>query len=220
MSGAVHGHGPEHGHGGPENKRVALLIAVLALVLAFSETLGKGAQTATISQNIEASNLWSFFQAKTMRLTVLRTAAGEAELELDQVSLPKAKEAIEQRIAAWRRTADRYDSEPETGEGRKELMARAKEAEKKREYAFAAYHHYEVASAFVQIAIVLASAAIITGMAALVWIAAGLGVAGIVFCAIGFFAPPADIAASNSAWTVPPMSCDMAAAIVSSSTMS
>ena len=187
MSGA--GHGPEHG--GPENKKVALLIAVLALVLAFSETLGKGAQTMALSQNIEASNLWSFFQAKTIRMTVLRTAAEEAELGLQQIMLPKTKEAIERRIAAWRKTAERYDSEPETREGRKELTARAKEAEKKRDYALAAYHHYEVSSAAVQIAIVLASAAIITGMAALVWIAVGLGVAGVVFCGIGFFAPTA-----------------------------
>ena len=40
-------------------------------------------------------------------------------------------------------------------------------------------------------AIVLASAAIITGIGALIWIAAGLGVVGIVFCTIGFFAPTA-----------------------------
>jgi len=63
-------------------------------------------------------------------------------------------------------TADRYQSEPETGEGRKELSARAKEAEKKRDTAMAAYHHYELASAAVQIAIVLASASIITSIAA------------------------------------------------------
>ena len=60
-------------HGG--NKGVALLISVLALVLAFSETLGKGAQTNALALNIEASNLWNFFQAKTIRQTVLRTAA-------------------------------------------------------------------------------------------------------------------------------------------------
>ena len=189
MSGAGHGHGPEHG--APENKKVALLIAVLALVLAFSETLGKAAQTTALSQNVEASNLWSFFQAKTIRMTVLRTAAEEAELELHQISLPKTKEVIEQRIAAWRKTADRYDTEPESGEGRKELAARAKEAETKRERALAAYHHYEIASASVQIAIVLASAAIITGIAALIWSAAGLGVVGVVFCGIGLFAPTA-----------------------------
>ena len=189
MSGAGHGHGAEHAN--VENKRIALLISVLALVLAFAETLGKSAQTTALSQNIEASNLWSFFQAKTIRMTVLRTAAEEAELELHQIALPKTKEAIEQRMAAWRKTAERYDSEPETGEGRKELATRAKEAEKKRDRSLAAYHHYEVASASVQIAIVLASAAIITGMAVLIWIAAGLGVIGVVFCGIGFFAPAA-----------------------------
>jgi hypothetical protein len=189
MSGAGHGHGPEHG--GPENKRIALLIAVLALVLAFSETLGKGAQTAALSQNIEASNLWSFFQAKTIRLTVLRTAAEEAELGLQEGTPPATKAALDQRIAAWRKTAERYESEPETREGRKELAVRAKDAEKTRDRSLAAYHNYEVASAAVQIAIVLASAAIITSMAVLVWVAAGLGVVGVVFSLIGFFAPTA-----------------------------
>jgi hypothetical protein len=181
------GHGPEHGHG--ENKKVALLIAVLALVLSFSETLGKSAQTTAIDRNIEAANLWSFFQAKTMRMTVLRTAAEGAELELQQINLPRTKAAVEQRIAAWRTTAERYDTEPATGEGRKELSARANRAEKQRDYALAAYRHYEVASAAVQIAIVLASAAIITGIGALIWAAAGLGIVGIFFCGIGFFAP-------------------------------
>ena len=47
-----------HGHGAVEgsNKIIALLISVLALFLALSETLGKSAQTDAISQNVEASN--------------------------------------------------------------------------------------------------------------------------------------------------------------------
>ncbi|MEK7877511.1 MAG: DUF4337 domain-containing protein [Pseudomonadota bacterium] len=191
MSRAGHVHGAEHGDSGPANKRIALLIAVLALVLAFSETLGKAAQTIALSQNIEASNPWAFFQAKTIRMTVLRTATEEVELDLQRGLPPGAQQAVEQRAAAWRKTAERYDSEPETGEGRKELAARAKAAETKRDHALNAYHHYEVASAAVQIAIVLASAAIITGIGALIWIAAGLGVVGVVFCTIGFFAPTA-----------------------------
>ena len=56
MSGAGHGHGGDHS--GPESKRIALLISVLALVLAFAETLGKSAQTTAIDKNIEASNMW------------------------------------------------------------------------------------------------------------------------------------------------------------------
>jgi hypothetical protein len=50
------------GHVDPSKKGIALLISVLALVLAVSETLGKSAQTLGLSHNIEASNLWSFFQ--------------------------------------------------------------------------------------------------------------------------------------------------------------
>ena len=73
-----------HGRIDPSNKKVALLISVLALVLAFSETLGKGAQTNGLSYNIEASNLWAFYQAKTIRMTTLRTAAEAAELDLAQ----------------------------------------------------------------------------------------------------------------------------------------
>jgi len=171
-----------HGHIDPSNKKIALLIAVLALVLAFSETLGKAAQTNALSLNIEASNLWAFFQAKTIRQTVLRTAA-------EQSSLAPPNDEARKQIEAWRKTAQRYQTEPETGEGRDELMARAKEAEKKRDRAMAAYHQYELASGAVQIAIVLASAAIVTGAMVLAWIGAGLGVVGVAFCLIGFFAP-------------------------------
>ena len=64
-----------HVHVDPSNQTVALFIAVLALVLAFSETLGKAAQTTGLASHIEASNLWSFFQAKTIRQTTVRTAA-------------------------------------------------------------------------------------------------------------------------------------------------
>src|SRR5258705_12077797 len=102
MSGAGHGHGHDAGHGAAENKRIALLISILALVLSVAETLGKSAQTTAIDKNIEASNLWSFFQAKTIRMTVVRTAAEAAELELNQMGLPKTKEAIAHRLAAWR----------------------------------------------------------------------------------------------------------------------
>jgi hypothetical protein len=180
MSGA-HGHVQDE-HGG--NKRIALLIAVLALILAFAETLGKGAQTAALAYNIEASNLWAFFQAKTIRQTVLRTAAEEAEAGA-------ATEAQKKQAAKWKDTAQRYQSEPETGEGREQLAARAKQAEKKRDQSMAAYHHYESASAAVQIAIVLASASIIAEIAALAWVGAALGVLAVAFCVIGFFFPGA-----------------------------
>ena len=176
-----------HGHIDPSNRKIALLISILALVLAFTETLGKASQTNAISHNVEASNLWAFFQAKSIRQTTLRTAAEQVEAQ----SGDRAPESVKRQIEAWKKTADRYQSEPETGEGRKELAARAGAAEKKRDHAMAAYHQYELASAALQIAIVLASAEIITGVVALLWLSAGLGIVGVAFCLIGFFAPTA-----------------------------
>ena len=175
----------------PSHKKVALLIAILALILAFAGTLAKGAQTTALSSTIEAANLWSFFQAKTIRMTAVRTAAEAAEVELLRASSDQVQEALQKRIADWKQTAARYDSEPETQEGRKELAARAKAAEAKRDRTLAAYHHYEVASAAVQIAIVLASASIITAAPVLTWLGGGLGIVGIVFSLIGFFYPTA-----------------------------
>jgi hypothetical protein len=182
-AGHGHGHGGGHDHHSG-NKGVALLISVLALVLAFAETLGKGAQTGALAYNIEASNLWAFFQAKTIRQTVLRTAA-------EQTAALSSSDHAKKQTEKWLDTAKRYQSEPETGEGREQLAARAKEAESKRGRAFAAYHNFEAASALTQIAIVLASASIITGMVALVWAAGVLGLIGIAFCVIGFFFPTA-----------------------------
>ena len=177
------------GHIDPSNKKVALLIAVLAAALAFSETLGTSAQTAGLSHHIEASNLWAFFQAKTIRATTLRTAAEALEVDLAHERNARAKEALEKRLAEWRKTAARYESEPDTQEGRKELAARARATERKRDLSLAAYHHYEMSSAALQLAIVLATANIITGVAFLLWGSMGLGVVGVAFVLIGLFAP-------------------------------
>jgi Domain of unknown function (DUF4337) len=172
-----------------ENRKIALLIAVIALCLALSETLGKGAQTEAISKNVAASNLWAFFQAKSIRRTVVQTASEQSRLSLGTVSDEAAKAQLQKQIDDWQKTAARYRSEPETGEGSEQLSERAKHAEEERDLATAKYHHFELASAAFQIGIVLASATIITGIVALAWISGLLTLAGIAFTALGVFAP-------------------------------
>src|SRR5687767_13358756 len=56
-----HKDGGGHAAGGhdSQNKKIALVISVLALFLAFSETLGKSSQTSALNFQIEASNLWN-----------------------------------------------------------------------------------------------------------------------------------------------------------------
>jgi hypothetical protein len=170
-----------------ENKKIAILIAVIALCLALSETLGKGAQTESISKNVEASNLWAFFQAKTIRRTVVQTAAEQAKFGSAPDDATKA--ALTKQIDDWQKTAARYRSEPSTHEGSEELAERAKHAEEERDLSTEKYHHFEIASAAFQIAIVLASATIITGMVWLAWVSGVLTLTGIAITALGIFNP-------------------------------
>ena len=191
-----------HEHG-ENNKTVALVISILALMLAVSEILGQKAQTQTLQSNIEASNLWAFYQAKTMRKTVTENFADEVDLLQLGATDPAQKKAMQDRIAKWRATAARYESEPgkpikdakgkdtgqfEPGEGRKELIERAKAAEVIRDKYGRKHVRFEFATGAFQIAIVLASASIITGMAALLWGAGGLGAIGILLLLAGLIA--------------------------------
>jgi Domain of unknown function (DUF4337) len=178
-------------HAAHSSRKIALLIAVLALFLAFSETLGKSAQTEALGANVEASDLWAFFQAKTIRQTVLKTAAETRALELASVTDADVKASMQKQVDGWNKTVDRYESEPETNDGRKQLSARAEETEHKRDTALARYHNYEFASAAFQIGIVLASASVITGMMMLTYGAGALGLIGLGFMALGLFAPHA-----------------------------
>ncbi|MFI5000361.1 MAG: DUF4337 domain-containing protein [Reyranellales bacterium] len=169
------------------NKKIAILIAILAALLAIAETGAKSAQTEVLTQHVEATNQWGFFQAKTIRQTVIRTAAEEIEAQYKDAGTMPA--AVKAQVDKWRATANRYDSEPQTNEGRKELSASAMEHGAKREKARAAYHMFEFGSAAFQLAIVLASAAAVTSVVFLVFVAAGLGLAGAALTALGFLAP-------------------------------
>jgi hypothetical protein len=171
------------------NRGVALLIAVLALLLAFSELGGSNADNEAIELNVEASNLWSFYQAKTIRRTSTLIAADEMETRMIGETNPAVREAMTKRVADWRSTAARYETEPETGEGRVELAARAKKAQDDRLVQKAKGDIFDFSSALLQIGIVLASATIITGAIALAWAACGLGVLGAILMAFGTFAP-------------------------------
>ena len=164
----------EASHGNRNAKLIGLLISVLALFLAVSEMLGKSAQTHALALNIEASDTWNFFQAKTIRQTMLRTNMEGMKLQAD-VSKPE----VEKQMAAWQASIDRWESEPSTNEGRKELIKKAKEIEAKRDGYLEQYHAYEFASLLIQLGIVLSSVTLLTSI---MWFSAGsigLGIAGL-----------------------------------------
>ena len=179
--------------GGRDNKKIALIISVLALFLAFSETFGKSAQTAALNAQIEASNLWNFFQAKNIRRTMTIVATDMAKTYAVAAGTDQHKAALAKQIDEWTKTAARYRSEPEAGggkgEGTQELSRRAQEMEKLRDHELNKYHNFEFASAAFQIGIVLASAAVITGIVTLAYAAIGVGLIGVVLTSTGLFMP-------------------------------
>jgi hypothetical protein len=186
-------HAQHAAHEGGHNKQIALIISVLALFLAFSETFGKSAQTAALNFQIEASNLWNFFQAKNIRRTAIIVATEAAKVELQTNTDEGRRAALNKQIAEWDKTAARYRSEPEAGggkgEGTVELSRRAQETEKLRDLQLNKYHNFEFASAAFQIGIVLCSAAVITNMMVLAIAAMGVGAIGIALMGTGFLAP-------------------------------
>jgi Domain of unknown function (DUF4337) len=135
-----------------------------------------------------ASNYFNFFQAKNMRQTALILAADQFELAwLNDPAIPEgAKEALRKKLDQYRKTIARYDSERETGEGKKELLARAHEFEVKRDHALKQDPYFDYAEALLQIAIVLISVAIIANLVWLSFLGAAIGVVGLLLTINGF----------------------------------
>ena len=173
-----------------KDKKVALLIAVLALFLALAEAGAKNAEHHATELNIESSDLYNFYQAKKVRSTIAETAAQALEAERGATSDAPTQAAIDKQIAAWKATVAKYEKDPKTPEDSLDaIVERAKHAGEGRELYNRKLEHFEYASGSLQIAVVLASAAIISGVAALAWIAGGLGILGAALMVLGYLMP-------------------------------
>ena len=173
-----------------KDRTVALIIAFLALLLALSEAGAKKAEHVSTEKNIEASDLFNFYQAKRIRSTVVETASKTLEAEKTALADVKAEAAFEKQIGEFKTIVARFERDTKNPEDSLDsIQERAKAATEARELANRKLEHYEFSSGLAQIAIVLASAAIITDISALVWLSIGLGIVGAVLAALGFAAP-------------------------------
>jgi Domain of unknown function (DUF4337) len=167
-------------------QRAAISIAIFAMILAICSLGGSNAGKEALNNNVFASNYFNFYQAKNMRQTAVELAADELELGwLNDPALPETtRQAMRQRLEQHRKTIARYESEPETREGKKELIVRAREHEEKRDHALKQDPYFDYAEALLQIAIVLISVAIVADLA---WLAFLGGIAGTLLTINGFY---------------------------------
>lgn len=157
-----------------ENKRdrdkwIGVWIGILAVILAVCGMGGGNAAKDATAKNIEATNTWAFFQAKNMRRHVIRMQIDELELTLlAQPGMPDAaKAAIGDKLKSYREqdkvlTTEKDLNKP-TKEGLDELWEKAKRLESERDVAMAKDPYFDYGQALLQIAIVLASVALIAG---------------------------------------------------------
>ncbi len=177
--------------------RAALVIAFMAMLLAITSLGGGNAAEDVANNNIQASDTWAFYQAKSIRQTSLRVAADtlEADLRANPNMAPEARDFINQKIEEYRKTVDRYEDEPDRedpgnplkGEGRKQLTARARDFESKREEAAKQDPNFDFSEALFQIAIVLASVSILATSRLVLRLSVVVGVAATLLMVNGYF---------------------------------
>jgi hypothetical protein len=170
-------------------QRAAVAIAFFAMALAICGLGGSNAGKDMLNNNILASNFYNFYQAKNMRQTALTLAADEIELgRLADPTLPETtRQALQKKLSDYRATILRYETDPKTSEGKKELLARALEHEALRDFAMKQDPYFDYAEALLQIAIVLISVSIIAALPWLAFFGGTIGVIGVLLTFNGFF---------------------------------
>lgn len=170
------------------SKLIGVYVGMLATLLAFCTLGGGNAAKDAVRANIEAANQWAFFQAKNTRRTVLSVAADDLGLLLaSNPGMPdEAKKAIDAKIRAYRADVARFTSDKERNEGLDELFVKAKDIEKERDEALRRDPYFDLAQALLQIAIVLASVALLANANFLIWFSLILGSLGTLLMINGF----------------------------------
>jgi Domain of unknown function (DUF4337) len=177
--------------------RAALTIAFMAMLLAITSLGGGNAAEDMANNNIRASDTWAFYQAKSVRQTSLKVAADtlEADVRANPGMPPDARDFIQKKIDEYRSAAARYEDEPDReapddplkGEGRKQLTARAKDFESQRDRAQKQDPNFDFSEALFQIAIVLASVAILSGSRMILRVALAAGACATFLMLNGYF---------------------------------
>jgi hypothetical protein len=162
------------------DRLIAVYIGILAVLLAVAGVGGGNAMKDATARNIEAANIWAFFQGKNIRRHELRLQIAEFEVMLASRPdmPPAARMLVDEKLTKYRADEARLTSEPDTGEGVEELKVRARSLETQRDRAMVKDPYFDYGQALLQIAIVLASVAIITGGTVLLVLSgllAGLG---------------------------------------------
>ncbi len=181
------------GHSAAEDARfrrfTGIYLGIVAMLLAITSLGGSNAMKVMLSANIQASDTYGFYQSRNIRQTLYQLTAEQIERDLlAQPDMPEAARIkLEEAIKRYQARVERYESDPATGEGKKELLAKAKEWEAKRDHATERDPNFDFAEALFQIAIVLGSVSIVAASRALIKLSGVLAVVASLLMINGYF---------------------------------
>lgn len=186
---------PEHRHRAPPGanddfrRLTAVYVGLVAMLLAIASLGGASATKEMLSANIHAADTYAFYQAKYLRQTDYQIAAEQIELLASGAPTlpPDARTKAAQLAERYRTEAAHDESDPKKGNGKVELLAKAREWEKARDHAAAQNPNFEYAEALYQIAIVLGSVAIVALSPWLLAVSGIAAAAGFLLMLNGFF---------------------------------
>ena len=130
--------------------KAGLVIVFMALFLAGNTYLANNFSGTAQTNLLKASNTYGFYQSKSIKQTIAEGQLEDAKKEKDKVRVEKLEAKI-----------DRYESDPKSGEGKKELLAKAQAQEAARDEARLHGPWLTFAGMLFQLAIVLLSARIL-----------------------------------------------------------
>jgi hypothetical protein len=138
--------------------KAGMVISVFALVLAVNSWYGGKLSSITLNNTIQANDVWSFYEAKSIKQMLAQQSLDDAieRKQTDKIAKLEAKIA-------------RYESEPETGDGKRELMAKARKLEAERDQAKKQSPWIGYAGTMYQLSIVVLSASILAVSMSMFW---------------------------------------------------
>ena len=179
----------------------ALAISIMAMVLAINNVGGGNASKEATRHNIEASNYYAFYQAKSIKEHQLKIAADQLSNFSGFLVKPKilllgskagskedaALATLNSQVVEYANEINRYESDEQSGQGKKQLLEKAKEHEAERDHALKQDPWFDYAEGILQIGIVLLSISILASLPALAFVGGGLGILGAACMLNGFF---------------------------------
>jgi len=141
------------------------VITVLAALLAINTYVANSNSSKVLKNTISANNTWAFYQAKSIKQTLAEQSLDDALNRGDRAKADRLQKKIE-----------RYESDPSTGEGKRELMAKARALEAERDAIAKKSPWMTFSGSTFQISIVLLTASILAVSMPLYWASIGVGV--------------------------------------------